>query len=373
MDFKQIYKYTKDLNILYVEDDECLMQETGEILKTLFFSTDTALNGQIALEKYKNYFKKNNTYYDLVITDIMMPIMDGETLIRKIDFLNTNQPVIVISAFNDSSRLINLIQKGIDGFILKPISSLQFIETLQKTCKSISAQKKLSLYQKELEQKVQCQAKEIIYTQRISIEAIANMVEGYDDETGMHVKRIEKFTALLVNSYPLDVNCSVELKELAPFASLLHDIGKIAIPKDILNKPDKLTDNEFEIVKRHSQLGGDMLEKANNTFKKQFGKDSYLHIASNIAMYHHEKYNGKGYPKGLKGEEIPLCARVVAIADVYDALRSKRVYKESFSHKKAVEIIKQESGESFDPKMVEIFLSIKDKFEEVFHKYNDLK
>jgi len=371
MNFEQVYQYTNDLNVLYVEDDENLLKETSEIFKNFFLVTDTAVNRQNALDKYKSYFKNNTKHYDLVITDIKMPIMDGEALIEEINVINDNQPIIVISAFNDSSRLINLIQKGIDSFILKPLTQTQLTQILHKTCKNISIQKKLSFYQKELEKKVLFQAKEIICTQEISIEAIANIVEGYDDETGLHIKRIEKFTALLIKNFPPDIKCSAEFKKLTPFASLLHDIGKIAIPKDILNKPSKLTYDEFEIVKRHSQLGGDMLKKANNIFKERFQKESYLHIASNIAMYHHEKYNGNGYPKGLKGKDIPLCARIVAIADVYDALRSKRIYKDSFTHKEAVKIIKQENGKSFDPELVKIFLEISDEFIEIFSQYKE--
>ena len=138
------------------------------------------------------------------------------------------------------------------------------------------------------------------------------------------------------------------------------------IPKHILTKPSKLNSEEFEVIKMHSRLGGEVLKKANFIFKDNFNKDSYLKVASDIAMHHHEKWDGSGYPDKLKGKEIPKCARIVAIADVYDALRSKRVYKDAFSHEKAFNIIKEERAKSFDPELVDIFLEIHEEFEKIF-------
>jgi putative two-component system response regulator len=133
-----------------------------------------------------------------------------------------------------------------------------------------------------------------------------------------------------------------------------------------LTKPARLTDEEFDIIKTHAKLGGDVLKNANDEFKKEFDKDSYLKVASDIASYHHEKYDGTGYPEGLKGEEIPLCARIVAIADVYDALRSKRVYKDGFSHEKSLSIIKEEKSKAFDPFLVDIFIEHNEEFNDIF-------
>jgi len=373
LNFKKVFHYTQNLNILYVEDEKVLLEETYDVLEDFFSSVDTAQNGSDALEKYRKYYEKTSKYYDLVITDINMPIMDGMGLIKAIHTIHQEQNIIVVSAYNESSRLTDLIQEGITNFVMKPIAPLQLMQILYKTAKSIYNQKELSNYQKELEKlnkdlhsKVQLQAQEIIFTQKISIETIANMVESYDDETGTHIKRIEAYTELLVKEVSASPACPKELKDSVPFASILHDIGKLLIPKHILAKPDKLTGEEFEIIKTHAPLGGEVLKKANLTFKDNFRKDSFLKIASDIAMYHHEKWNGLGYPEGLKGTNIPMCARIVSIADVYDALRSKRVYKESFSHEKAVKIIMAESGRSFDPSLVKIFLTYNEEFDKVF-------
>ena len=304
-----------------------------------------------------------------------MPIMDGISLIKEIHKISEDQSIIVVSAYNESSRLIDLIHEGITNFVMKPIAPIQLMTMLHKTSKHICSQKQLQQYRLELENcnidldaKVQEQAKEIRFTQQLSIETIANMVESYDDETGTHVKRIEGYTQLLLDKIPLSDECPIELRESVAFASILHDIGKLMIPKNILTKPASLNYEEFETIKTHAKLGGEVLQKANISFSKQFNKDSFLKVASDIAMYHHEKWDGSGYPEGLKGSKIPKCARIVSIADVYDALRSKRVYKEGFTHAKSIEIIKQESGKSFDPTLVEIFLELEDQFDEIFNR-----
>ena len=375
MNLQDILNYSKDLNVLYVEDDEQLLQETGEALEDFFASVETALNGQIALQKYEEYYEKNSEYYDILITDINMPLMSGSELIKKIHKINRDQSVIVISAYNESSRLIDLINLGITYFIMKPLSPTQFMGVLYKSSKLVSNQKQLIRYRKELEdmnksldEKVKEQAKEIIFTQKVSIEAIANMVESYDDDTGTHVKRIEQYTSLMVNCLPITDENPIENRTTIPFASILHDIGKLMIPKDILTKPNNLTDEETIIIKTHAKLGGEVLKNANITFKENFDKDSYLKIASDIAMYHHEKWDGTGYPEGLHGDNIPKSARIVTIVDVYDALRSKRVYKDGFTHEKAVEIIMHESEKSFDPELVDIFLRVNQQFKEVFDR-----
>jgi len=373
MNFNDVYKYTKDLNILYVEDNTDLLAETLDVLEDFFSSVDTAKNGQDGLESYQYYFQQKNCYYDLIITDINMPIMDGETFIKAVNSINMNQLIIVASAYNESSRLINLIQSGINNFVLKPFAPEQLMDILYKTCKNIVAAKNEIKYKQQLEElnknldaKVNEQAQEILFIQKISIEMVGHMVESYDDDTGEHVKRIETYTSLILDKLPLKNNENVEFRPLIPFSSLLHDIGKLYIPKEILTKPGKLNNDEFEIIKEHAKYGGDILLKANNTFRKEFNKDSYLKVASDIARYHHEKYNGTGYPDGLKGNDIPLCARIVSLVDVYDALRSRRVYKAPWSHEKTVAFITEESGKSFDPEIVNAFLEQQQLFKAAF-------
>ncbi len=370
IDYKNILKYTSDLNVLYAEDDDIIKDETIKILEDLFKNVETAQNGQIALDKYKEHYIKNGKYYDLILADINMPIMDGEKLIKLIKDINNEQKIIVISAYNESSRLIRLIQSGITNFIMKPIESKQFFDIVYSVSKDVYAHKKLLQTNENLSNRVESLYKEIRATQRLSVETIGNMIESYDDDTGKHVQRIEAYSQIIVDKLLEDErysSCKEELK-IVPFASLLHDIGKLQVPEKILKKPANLTDDEFETMKQHAKTGGEILLKANSGFKKEFDKDSFFKVASDIAYYHHEKWDGTGYPEGLSGRDIPISARIVAVADVYDALRSKRVYKDGFTHEKSVNIIKKESGSSFDPTIVEIFLDNGKKFNEIFER-----
>jgi len=208
-----------------------------------------------------------------------------------------------------------------------------------------------------------------------AVEALAKLAEYNDTDTGEHLSRIQKFVGLLTerltknSHYSKYLNGKHSYIEEIVLASLLHDIGKVAIPTDVLTKPAKLTDEEFALMKTHTTIAGEMLEEANRVFKKKKKKDSYLALARDIARYHHEKWNGKGYPLGLKKESIPLSARIVAVADVYDALTSKRPYKEPWSHENAVSEIRNGIGQHFDPTIVDEFVAVADTFNEISKRY----
>jgi response regulator RpfG family c-di-GMP phosphodiesterase len=227
----------------------------------------------------------------------------------------------------------------------------------------------------DLEEKITTRTKRIEEVTSIAIVSLAKLTECRDLETGAHLERIEAYTRILINeiredkkfkSYPTDYKSYITdkyIKELVQ-SSILHDIGKVGIPDEILLKPGRLTPEERKIMETHSIIGGDALKKAH----EQIGGESFLVLAENIAYYHHEKYNGTGYPKGLKGEEIPLSARIACIADVYDSLRSKRPYKEPLSHEKAMEIMSVEMKGSFDPVIFKAFERVSDKFSEISEK-----
>ena len=216
-------------------------------------------------------------------------------------------------------------------------------------------------YSKMLENEVAEKAKKISKIQERFIVSFANMIELRDDVTGQHVKRTSRYVRIIANAlkkrniYPGII--TDEFVDAICKAAPLHDIGKIAISDSILRKPGKLTEEEFEIIKTHPKVGGDMLREA----LKIDDADEYLTYAYEMAMYHHEKWNGTGYPEGLKGNEIPLSARIMAIADVFDALTSKRSYKDKISDDRAFEIIEQSSGSHFDPILVKVFVDIKEE------------
>ncbi len=373
MDYEKVSQYTKKLSVLYVEDDLDLLEETAGFLEDLFHRVDTAKNGLIAFNKYNEYHDRESKFYDIIITDINMPVMDGMDLIRDIHNLNKIQPVIVVSAYSEATKLIQMIQSGVSNFLLKPINPEELMTMLYKMSKDIINEIDVKRYKADLEDlnanlegRVIDLSEEVLYTQQLSIEMISNLIENHDGDIKTHSKRIEKYTIALLDELKETVGIDEELADMIPISALLHDIGELMLPNGILTKPSSLDEQETEIMRRHAQMGSDILNEANETFKKHFNKDSYMKVASDIAMYHHEKWNGLGYPEGLTGEDIPIAARIVAIGDVYDALRSMKIYKEAFTHEEATRHIVEESGKSFDPNLVNIFLHKNQEFKKVF-------
>ncbi len=220
-----------------------------------------------------------------------------------------------------------------------------------------------------LEIKIVKKTKELKKIQHVTIFALARLSEYRDKETGEHLNRIRQYSYLiakeLLNS---KYNKYINKKYVSNiyYSSPLHDIGKVGISDKILLKPDTLTKKEFEIVKKHTLIGGKTLEAAEKQLKRK--TKSFLSMGKNIAFYHHEKWDGTGYPSGLKGEKIPLSARIIALADVYDAITTKRVYKEAMSHEEAKRIIIETKGKHFDPVIVKAFLSLEDSFCKISEK-----
>ncbi len=373
MDYEKVSAYTKNLTVLYVEDDVDLLEESAGFLEDLFYRVDTAKNGLVAFNKYNEYYDRESKYYDIIITDINMPVMDGMDLIRDIHGLNKIQPVIVVSAYSESSKLIQMIQSGVSNFLLKPINPEELMTMLYKMSKDIINERDVKKYKADLEflnanleDRVLHLSEEVLYTQQLSIEMIGNLIENHDGDIKTHSKRIEGYTITMLEELKETIGIDDELAEMIPISALLHDIGELMLPGGILTKPSSLDEEETEIMRKHAKIGSDILKEANETFKKHFNKDSYMKVASDIALYHHEKWNGQGYPEGLSGEDIPIAARLVAIADVYDALRSLRVYKQAFTHEEATKQIVEESSKSFDPNLVNIFLHKNQEFKKIF-------
>lgn len=227
------------------------------------------------------------------------------------------------------------------------------------------AENRLLKYNIELEEIVNKKVAEISESQIATIYALVKLAESRDDDTGTHIER----TAELCRIMAKHLSILPEYKEIVNYkyidniykASPLHDIGKVGIPDNILLKPGKLTAEEFEIMKTHTTIGYKTLSEV----KRKYKNNGFIKMGMEIAKYHHEKWDGTGYPIGLKGDEIPISARIMALVDVYDALRSKRVYKEAFTHEKAYEIIKQGRGKHFDPRIVDVFLENHEKFRDL--------
>jgi putative two-component system response regulator len=356
----------QDATILIVDDTK----ENIHILCSLLKEYDIAVakNGTKALEIVKT------EQIDLILLDVMMPEMDGYEVckILKKDDKTKDIPVMFLTAKEDISDEIRGLELGAVDYISKPFnpSLVKLRVKNQLLLKEVS--NILHSQKQYLKNEVEKRTKEIEDIQNITINAMTTLAETRDTDTGNHIIRTTKYTEALCKELAKkeqfkEYMTSENIKKISQSAAL-HDIGKIGIPDSILLKPGKLSEEEFETMKTHSQIGYEALLNAEQNIQNP--ESSFLHYAKDIARSHHEKYNGKGYPQGLIGEEIPLAARIMALADVYDALVSKRVYKNAISHEKALSIIKSENAEHFDPNIVEAFLNIENEFIEITSRYN---
>lgn len=295
---------------------------------------------------------------DLILLDINMPDMDGyETLIKiRENSELDNVPVIFLTALSDSESEVRGIELGAVDFIIKP-----FIP--QTMLSRVKMHLEFSEYKNDLENKVHEKTEMIEHLQDVMMLSLAELVECRDENTGGHVKRTAEYVKILTDEIVeeglySDILTPEYIRDIVRSAPL-HDIGKIGINDSTLLKAGSLDYEEFEHMKNHAELGGQTLQKMIN----ETNGESFLYVAKDMAHYHHEKWDGSGYPSGLKGEEIPISARIMAIADVYDALTTKRPYKEAFEHEDALKIIIDGKGKMFDPNIIDIFEKISYKFQ----------
>ena len=292
---------------------------------------------------------------DLILLDIVMPEMDGYEMIQKLKASRRLRkiPVIFLTAETDPKSEVKGFDLGAVDFIVKP-----FVDVVMK--RRIATQLELSAYQQSLEELVEQKVEENEKLQQMLSAGFAELVESRDGVTGGHVKNtsiyFEAFVKFLkdVPRYKEDV--TDEFIKLSIRSAPLHDIGKIGIDDIVLRKETSLGKKEMDYMKTHSELGGATFHK----IRKIFIENEFLKIAEHMALYHHERWDGQGYPMGLRGEDIPLEARIMSIVDVYDALTSKRPYKEPFSHEKACAIIVAGKGTQFDPDLVDEFIKAED-------------
>jgi len=301
----------------------------------------------------------NNIVPDLILLDILMPEMDGFEAMRllKNDVRYSDIPVLFLTSRNDAATEAHGFEIGALDFISKPFSEpvlLNRIKTHLEIEELIRERTAMLLQRTEKLQRLQ--------NSMVSI--LANMVENRDKYTGRHIERTTKYIKILLTAmlergvYSDEINHWGFEEVVSP--ARLHDIGKITITDLILNKPGKLTEDEYELMKTHTTEG----EKIIDNIIAESGDEAFLQNAKLFAGFHHERWDGTGYPRGLTGVDIPLQGRIMAIADVYDALISDRPYKRAFTHEKAVEIIRESRGSHFDPEIVDVFLTVSDSFKE---------
>jgi putative two-component system response regulator len=354
-------------NILVVDDSESNIDILVEALGHEY-EVSVAMDGETALEDVAD--KKP----DLILLDIMMPGMDGYEVCRRIkaDDLTRDIPIIFLTAKDEVADETLGLALGAVDYITKPISSPILIERV-KTHLLLKISKDYLKQQNEiLESKVIARTQQMEELQDVTMVAMGALAESRDPETGNHIRRTQHYVELLarqLKDHPRFKNfLTPEIITSIYKSAPLHDIGKVGVPDKILLKPGKLSFEEFEEMKRHTIYGRDAIVAAEKTISKT---NNFLTFAKEITHYHQEKWDGSGYPEGLKGNDIPVSARIMAVADVYDALISSRVYKTSFSHEKAVGLIREGRGTHFDPDMVDAFLEIADEFYSIALNFSD--
>jgi len=336
--------------IFVVDDSDTCLSKVEEVLENQYYviTLPSAARMFAMLEKVMP---------DLILLDISMPEMDGHTALNllKKNEKTADIPVIFLTGQTDALVEAHSFDSGVIDFIVKPFSTLVLLTRIKM---HLDMDGLIRERTKHLEKRTK--QMESLYDNIVSI--LADVVESRDHSTGGHIERTTIQTKILIDAMLENNVYTDEIKnwnsDLIASSARLHDIGKIAIPDSILNKPDKLSKEEFEIMKSHVKAGENIIDKViNRTHEEEFWNKAKI-----FASYHHERWDGTGYPRGLKGLEIPLQGRILALVDVYDALTSERSYKKAFEHEKAVEIIKSESGKQFDPKIVEVFCKVHERF-----------
>ncbi len=318
--------------------------------------------------------RSSNALPDLILLDIMMPGLSGYDVARdlKADARTAAIPIIFLTAMSSSEDETHGFALGAVDYITKPISPPVVLARIDTHLKLKAAADFLRDKNDYLEQEVARRTQEVAAIQDVTILAMASLAETRDNETGNHIRRTQNYVKVLAEhlkthprfAYFLTDHTIGLLFKSAP----LHDIGKIGIPDRILLKPGRFTPEEFEIMKAHTTLGRDAIQHAED----QLGMDvDFLHFAKEIAYGHQEKWDGSGYPEGLAGDAIPISARLMAVADVYDALVSRRVYKAPMSHEDAVAFIKNGRGSHFDPDICDAFLACQARFQTIAAQYVD--
>jgi putative two-component system response regulator len=353
---------------LVVDDAPDNLAVMSSLLKGSY-KVRVANNGDLALK-----FARTAPPPDIILLDIMMPGLSGYDVIRKLKSDNDTRhiPVIFLTAMSAAEDERLGLDLGAADYITKPISPAIVLARVRTQLENKAAADFLRDQSSFLETEVRRRTQELAAIQDVTIMALASLAETRDSDTGNHIRRTQHYVRLLAEKlqthprfgYFLSDKTIDALYKSAP----LHDIGKVGIPDRILLKPGRFTPDEFEIMKTHTTLGRAAIVAA----EKQLGMEvEFLSLAKDIANYHQEKWDGSGYPEGLRGDAIPISARLMAVADVYDALISRRVYKEGMPHEKAVSIIREGRGTHFDPDMVDAFLELEHEFLAIAARYVD--
>lgn len=329
--------------ILVVDDEEAIREVISTLLDAQGFRCTTCVNGKVGLET----FRKDS--YDLVLSDIVMPEMDGLKLLAELRMADPDVPAIMVTAMHDISIALEAIRAGAYDYILKPFEKDQLYLSVRRALEHRRLVLENRTYQSDLEQLVAERTRQLsIALQDLeqsydyTLEALGGALDAKDAETEGHCQRVTAFTITIAKAMGVDNSLQRQIAR----GAFLHDIGKMGVPDQILRKPGPLTADEREIMRRHCDIGYAVLERI-----------PFLKEAAEIVLAHQEFYDGTGYPRGLKGEQIPLGARIFAVADTLDAMISDRPYRKALPISAAREEIRRFSGTQFDPQVVKVFLA----------------
>jgi len=328
--------------ILIIDDQKLHLGLLKDIIrKAGYTNIEATTDPQEGIELYRD-FKP-----DILLLDLVMPKIDGFSVMAQLKEIIKNEamPILALSPEKGQDIRLKALEAGATDFISKPYEGIEVLVRIRNIIAGHLLHNQVKNQNRILEEKVQERTKELRTTRLDIIRRLARAAEFRDEDTGIHIVRMSKLCAKVGKAMGLDdYQCDLLLN-----ASPLHDIGKLGIPDNVLLKPGKLDPSEWEIMKKHAAIGAELLSGSNSDL---------MEMAEIIALTHHEKWDGTGYPQGLKGEEIPLVGRITAICDVFDALLSKRPYKKAWTFEEVIVEIKAASGKHFDPEVTEAFLGI---------------
>ena len=358
---------TAPKKILAVDDEKVNLRVVAGFVQSFGHECLTALSGPEAIELLDDSI-------DLVLLDIMMPDMDGYEVCRFIRESSSQPeaPIIMVTALNSREDRIKAVEAGASDFVSKPIDKTELRVRMNSLLKMKEARDEVKRYQNELEEMAQVRTRalqvavdNLVGLQQSTVAAhletiycLASAAEYKDEETAEHIKRMSYTAAIVARAKGLPED---EVR-MVLHSSPMHDVGKIGIPDSVLLKPGTLDPDEWAIMKRHTTIGAAILSA---------GSSEYLETGRTIALSHHEKWDGTGYPKGLAGEDIPLYGRICALADVFDALLSKRPYKDPFPMEKALDIMRQGRGTHFDPELLDLFMDNLDEILSIHEEFGE--
>jgi putative two-component system response regulator len=356
--------------VLIVDDQPENLGILSELLRTADYQVKAARSGKAAL-RYATVTPRP----DLILLDVMMPELDGYQVLERLrgDPQTCDIPVIFLTALGDSTDEEQGLALGASDYITKPIRPAVVLARVRAQIEAKRARDWAKEQNQFLESEVARRTAENQLIQAVSIRALAHLAEIRDPETGFHILRTQAYVRLLAahlqNHGSYSGILAPRYSELLTLSAPLHDIGKVGIPDHILLKPGKLNGDEWEIMKTHTRLGAEAIEMAERDIERPV---EFLALAKEIARWHHERWDGNGYPDGLKGEAIPLSARIMALADAFDAIICPRVYKPSIGFAQAQDIIAANSGGQFDPEACGVFLAHFHDFQAIAQRYHDL-